>query len=237
MLSSVQNALRLIRQFSPEDPVLGVSEISRRMRLPKSTVSRLLGTLHAEGFVAHAGARGYRLLRHDRLREAAAAELLSLRNQTGETAHLTVLDQTDAVCIAFLAADEMWQTFNSAGFRMAAHASSSGKVLLAYAPSADVESAIARGLEPLTPRTIVDPDAFRAALRQIRADGIAMSRDEGVVGHVGIAAPVFDESGTAVGALSVVSRTQRTSPAVAAQHAALLQAAGMSVSRKLGFSG
>jgi DNA-binding IclR family transcriptional regulator len=247
MLSSVQNALRLIRQFSPDEPELGVNELSRRMHLPKSTVSRLLGTLHAEGFVAHVGARGYRLslrmhdlgtmaLRHERLREAASPELLRLRNQTGETSHLSILDHTDAVCIAYLAADGMWQTFTHAGSRMAAHASSSGKVLLAYADEMLVDAAIAAGLAPLTPHTIVDPQVFREALQQVRADGFAVSRDEAVIGHVGIAAPIFDEKAKAVGALSIVTQRARCSAAVAAQHIALLLDAGRTVSRNLGFT-
>lgn len=212
--SAVARALSLLTAFSFVDPVLGVSELGRRVKLPKSTVHRLLGILVQEGFVERTPDDRYRLslklyeigqevVSTRVLRQVGHVPLERLHNDSGEAAHLAVLSGADVVYLDRLESPQMMGLFTKVGRRRAAHATSSGKVLLAYGSQADVDDVIAAGLPRLGPRTITTRTRLMQALADIRKAGYAISADESAPGVVSIAAPIFDRLGACVAAVSV----------------------------------
>jgi DNA-binding IclR family transcriptional regulator len=215
--------MAVVSAFSYAEPVLGVSELSRRLGVGKSTVHRILATLAADGFVERTADDRYRLsLRlyeigqevaaSNELRERAHPALERLRNETGETAHLAVLAGTDVVYLDRLESPHMLGLMTRIGRRRAAHATSSGKCLLAFGPPSAVALVVAGGLPRLGPRTITTPGLLRRALREVRARGYAVSVEESAPGVVSVGAPIFDASGECVAAMSVAGPISRMPP-------------------------
>ncbi len=212
--SAVARALALLTAFTFADPVLGVSELGRRVNLPKSTVHRLLSILVSEGFVERTADERYRLslklyeigqevVSSRVLRQVGHVPLEKLHNDSSEAAHLAVLSGSDVVYLDRLESPQMMGLFTKVGRRRSAHATSSGKVLLAYGTQADVDDAVAAGLPRLGPRTITTRTRLNQALAEIRKAGYAISSDESAPGVVSIGAPIFDRLGSCVAAVSV----------------------------------
>jgi DNA-binding IclR family transcriptional regulator len=229
--SAVARALSLLTAFSFNDPVLGVSELGRRVNLPKSTVHRLLRILVQEGFVERTPDERYRLslklyeigqevVSTRVLRQVGHVPLERLHNETGEATHLAVLSGTDVVYLDRLESPHMMGVFTRVGRRRAAHTTSSGKVLLAFGTQADVDEVVKGGLPRLGPRTITTRTRLTHALAEVRKAGYAVSTDETGAGIVSIAAPIFDRAGTCVAAVSVAGPLIRMPPE---QHAKLVR--------------
>jgi IclR family KDG regulon transcriptional repressor len=234
--STVHKAMAVVSAFSYEEPVLGVSELARRLGIGKSTVHRILATLAADGFVERTPDDRYRLsiklyelgqqvAASNELRERAHPVLERLRNESGETAHLAVLAGTDVVYLDRLESPHMLHLMTRIGRRRAAHATSSGKCLLAYGPPAAVATVVAGGLARLGPRTISSPALLRRALVDVRARGYAVSVEESAPGVVSVAAPIFDVTGACVAAMSVAGPISRMPPESLDRFARLVLAA------------
>jgi DNA-binding IclR family transcriptional regulator len=247
-LSTVTNAARLLKAFRSREATLGVSELARRLDLGKSAVHRLLVTLAAEGLIEQdPRSGGYRLgvvmielgeavKVHIDLHAAAGPVLAHLRDETGETCQVGVLDGLDVVYVDRLESAYSLRLFTETGRRVPAHCTSSGKVLLAHLPEAELQARTAGPFPRLTPHTIVDAAALRHELATVRARGWAEAVDEREIGIVSIAAPVRDRYGEVVAALSVGAPTARFGTTVRRRHAAALLEAGEAISRRLGWS-
>ena len=247
-LSTVHNALRLLQQFSYEEPVLGVSDLARRLNLAKSTTSRLAATLLAEGFLETTPHHRYRLgirvyelgmlvVSGLELREVAQPVLMRLRNTTGETVHLAVLDGVEVVYLDRIESQNTLRLFSRIGRRNWAHTTSSGKAILAYSRPEVVEAVIEAGLPKVTSRTITSRRALLATLEKARNDGYVHSLDESEVGVSSVAAPIFGHLGTVVAAISVAGPSARLTPSVVPRVAFQVRDAAAEISRSMGFRG
>lgn len=248
-LSSVRNAARLLKVFLSREESLGVSELARRLGLGKSTVHRLLSTLAAEGLIEQDPTTGgYRLglvvfelgeaVRvHLDLHSAAGPVLASLREQTRESSQIGVLDGHEVVYVDRLESSQSLRLFTETGRRVPVHCTSSGKVLLAHLPPAvlaeTVESLV---LTPLTPHTITERDALLAELAKVRRRGWAEAVNEREIGVASVAAPVRNDRGVVVAAISIGAPTVRLPAAQRRYLGALVLEAGEAVARRLGWS-
>jgi DNA-binding IclR family transcriptional regulator len=120
------------------------------------------------------------------------------------------------------------------GAQLPIHASALGKAILAYLPSSVLDDLTAEPLPRLTSR-MLSARELRAQFESIRERGVASERDEAILGEAGVAAPIFDHSGHAVGAVGVVGDTERIVPRGPAKGlvAAVAEAAA-GISRELG---
>jgi DNA-binding IclR family transcriptional regulator len=250
MLSSVHNAIKVLDCFSATDRELGVSELARRLRLGKSTVFRLCSTLVAGGLLEHNPGTGrYRLglhlyelgalvSVHMDLHEAAAPHLLDVRNRTGETVQLAVLDGREVVYVERLESSHTVRLFGRVGHRQPAHCTATGKVLLAHLPEAELDGLLdGWELPARTPYTITDHAALRKALAQVRRRGWGENTQEAEVGVASVAAPVCDATATVVAALSVAGPVMRLDGGSLRRFAAVVVEAADSVSQRLGYRG
>lgn len=225
ILSSVTNASRLLKEFSSRDRELGVSELSRRLALGKSTVHRLLVTLTAEHLLEHDPATGkYRLglamydlgaavaTRLD-LHEAVNPPLERLRNVTGETVQVAVLDEREVVYVERLDSPQTLRLFLEVGRRNDAHSTSTGKCLLAFRSEAEL-GRLLRGwkLKAKTSHTITNASLLRKELARIRSQGYARNVEEAELGVLSVAAPIRDISGGVVAAMSAAGPITRMEP-------------------------
>jgi IclR family transcriptional regulator, KDG regulon repressor len=218
-LSTVTKTLRVLEAFSFAEPVLGVSELARKLGMGKSTVHRSLSTLLERGYVVKTPDDRYRLglKLHEmgqlvvsglRLREVAHGPLERLRMECKETVHLAVLDGTDVVFVDQMESAGLARMFNRVGRRVSAHATSSGKCLLAYndaAAQAVLESALSRR----APRTITTKVLLVEALHQVRTAGYAVSIEESEPGVASVGAPVFGRDGSCLAAVAMAGPALR----------------------------
>lgn len=193
---------------------LGVREIARRLDVHPSTASRLLSTLGAAGLLERRRDTGrYRIGPHvvglaaaavDRLPvvSQARAQLERLSAVTAETANLAILDGLHVVYVDQVTPAATVVMASWVGRRSPVHASSSGKVLVAFGPPAFADRVLAHARDKLTDKTVVDPARLRDVWRQVRRQGYAASAGELEDGLTTIAAPVL-VGDAAVAAISV----------------------------------
>src|SRR6201996_5297632 len=140
----LERGLRILTEFSPREPVLGAPELSRRLKIPRTTVFRLLQTLESLGFLERAAKdRNYRLgvavlrlgfeyLSSLELTDLGLPIIEALRNETGLTSHIVIRDGRDVVFVA--KAQSHTPIFSSVkvnvGTRLPAHATTHGQVLM-----------------------------------------------------------------------------------------------------------
>ena len=195
---------------------LSVGDAARALEVHPSTASRLLATLEDAGMVERdaitrrfqLGARilGLAASAVQRLPivSQARAELEELSTVTSETANLAILDRLHVVYVDQVTPAQTVVMASWVGRRSPAHASSSGKVMVAFGSPATRTALLRpdRRLEPLTAHTITDARALAGVLDQVRRRGFASSSGELEEGLVSVAAPVLVD-GRAVAAISV----------------------------------
>jgi DNA-binding IclR family transcriptional regulator len=223
---------------------LGTNEIARRTAMTPSTVSRQLGTLAAAGLVERVPASGrYRLgirlvqlanavLSRLDVREVARPHLLALVEATGETATLSVPGDEAAITVDFVSGSHQIQPVSRLGRPSIAHATSAGKVMLAFA-SRETPNA---PLRAYTPHTITDPAVLARELEQVRERGYATATGEREPGLTAIAAPVRSAAGELEAIVALQGPSSRFDEASAKAALPLLLERAGAISRELGWS-
>jgi DNA-binding IclR family transcriptional regulator len=192
-----------------------VTDIAAGTGLPKSTVHRILQSLVGWGFARADGTGGYlpgpRILtlagkmmsRFDPAQHADSA-LQSLRDRTGFTVHFAVRSGDEAVYVRKLEGLGPYHMASRVGMSMSLHATSIGKAILSRLHDEEVTAIASRtGLERRTPRTITDTTALLRHLAETRERGYSTDDEENESGIRCVGAPVFDHTGTVMGAVSI----------------------------------
>lgn len=226
-MKTVTKALGLLDFFSPEEPEFGLTALARRAGLDKATTLRLLRAMKERGFIEQdPRTRRYRLgaslLRLARMRvatvpgvEAAAPILQRLAEDTGQTAHMALAagNSLTVVLVAHGGPDPAAGARRpvTLGQKLPLHATASGIAYLAFAPKGALKEAVRPALERFTDMTPTDPDDVRRLVETARSGGVG-SVDRGFAPDlVELAAPLFDGTGHARGAIAVVTPLSQTS--------------------------
>lgn len=198
--------------FTPDTDALGISELSRRTGLAKSTVSRIVTELVERQFLERGGdgvRLGLRLFelgesatRPRDLRKIAIATMSDLRAAVGLTIHLAVLEGNEVVYIEILPTRDRPPLPSRVGGRMPAHATGVGKALLAWLPPAGLDALMADGLVKVGPNSITGPTRLRRELTKVRVDGVAYEREESSPGVACAASAIRVPSGEAIASMS-----------------------------------
>lgn len=245
-IQSVERAVAVLKLFGECETDLGVTELARRLKLHKSTVSRLLSTLEAGGFVQQDPRNGrYRLglqlatlagraLTQYELGDVARPWLRELANSTGETTTLSVLDGNEAVNIDQVLAPNPVKHLGWIGRRLPLHCTAAGKPLLAYQPVAVIERYLAAPLPRYTARTITNPALLRRELERVRAQGFALGQEEYEAELSAVGAAVFDFRGDVVASITVSGPSYRLPPPRLLELGAAVHHAAARISAQLG---
>jgi len=246
---TLQRVVRILDCFTQDRPELGVREVARLVDLSTSATGRLMAAMKDLGILNqnHAtktysvGTRmlawaGIYLSTSD-IHTTAYPFLQDLHQSTQETISLYILEGCERVCIERLESTQNVRfVAPRIGRRLPLHAGSAGKVLLAYLDEPRREEILASGaLTRLTEKTIVDPVQLRAELAKIRKDGYAFSNGEWILDAAGIAAPIFDRSGTICAALTISGPAQRFTPEIFSSYVEQVVRVAGCVSQALGF--
>lgn len=246
-LSSVGTAIALLKCFSAEEHELGVSELSRKLGVAKSTVHRLARTLVADGLLEqNPENEKYRLglalfglgalvRRRMNLSSEARQDLFALRNATGETVQLAILDGAEIMFVYNLESTQAIRVNSDIGVRKPAFCTASGRAILAFQPQDIVAAAFAAGLKRRTPKTEVDPARPRKLIAEVGQRGYAVEDEESEVGMRAIAAPVRGAGGVVVGSVAVAGPVQRLSKETLARIAPEVIRTAEVISGRLGY--
>lgn len=221
MSSTVAKALTLLDQFSEDEPELGLSELARRSKIDKASVHRMLSVMADAGLVEQRGdARLYRLgagvLRLARVREKCfpvtsiiQTAIGDLAAETGETAHASLISGRSLATICTHESNRSSRVSLVAGEVLPFHSTASGLAALAFSSPAFGDRILSVPMEAKTDRTITDPATLLDRLEDVRRWGFSESDQTNEDDVYGIAVPVFDSDGLAVGAIAVATPAHR----------------------------
>jgi IclR family transcriptional regulator, KDG regulon repressor len=212
VVQSLERAFAILDEVSRRPA--GVTDIADRVRLPKSTVARLLATLEdVEAVERFDGARwrigpGVTALTaavspERTLVSVAQPVLTDLVAELGEDAGLGLPDGNEVLYVAQAESDNPVQVRDWTGTRAPMHTVPSGLVLLAEWPGDALDAYLGGELGALTRRTITDPERLRKRLIDVREAGFAWGLGEFAEGIDSVAAPVRDARGNAIAAIHV----------------------------------
>jgi IclR family pca regulon transcriptional regulator len=217
--------LQIMNAFGPDAQSMTLSDVARKVDLPRATVRRSLLTLAHLGYVKEEG-RLFSLT--PRVLQLAAAYLgashaaailqpccENLAAEYGETFSVAALDGDSAVMIAYATPRRMYMDAPGIGLRLPAYCSAVGRVLLAALPEVEREGFL-RQLRPqaVTPRTVTDKAQLRTILARVATEGFAIAEEEAEVGFRSLAVQVRRVGGMVAFALNTGMHIERRSAEV-----------------------
>ena len=252
---AVSRAVSVLKVFESANGGLTAAQIAAKLDLNRSTVHRLLSVLEAEGLIARDYAyqaeprnSAYRLgptlvslgglaLRQINLRAIALPHLRSLAQKSGETVDLELLVGSDVMIIEEVHAEHMLRVGvgDNIGSRYPAHATSTGKLLLAGLSETELKATLPNKLAALTPFTITDKQILRDQLEEARQLGWASSWEELEIGLAAIGAPIAGRDGDLIGAVSISGPTARIDRSQIKNLAIMVMDTTRRITRDLGF--
>lgn len=221
-IQSLERGLEVILSLAEEQGGLTLSEVARRSGINRAAARRCLLTLADLGYVSVEGrtfsltprtlALGYAYLSSQPLATIAGPHLERLVAEVDESVSVGVLDGPDVVYIARITTRRIMAALINVGTRFPAHASSTGRVLLAYLPPDDFDAYLATSSrEQLTPATLTEPDDLRRDAAQVLDQGYVILDGELEVGLRSVAVPIRDGSGQVIAAVNIGSQASRVS--------------------------
>ena len=248
-LSTLDRICHILNAFSEDQKVLTLTEISRQLKLPKSTIHRFIAAMISHDLLHHAPdgngyQLGYQLIHWGTLaqnsialHERAMPILHELSEKTGETSVLSIRDGFSAVWLDQVESRQPVRWAKRVGMRVMLHAGASSKVLWAFLPDDEIEEILANiELVQLQPNTIADRDKMRSELKRIRQQGYATSHEETDKGALGVAAPVFDYSGRLAAGIGIIAPINRMPPEEMQRIIPIVLEAASKLSKQLGAS-
>ena len=219
-MGGLAKGLAVIRAFTRDHAALNLSDIARSAGIPAATARRCLLTLEELGYVTRNGRNfllrpkvlelGAAYLESMNIEHVTKTHLEELARNTSDSAALCVLDGVEIVYVARASVRTLVRLEAHVGSRFPAHATSTGRVLLAGVGTDRLQRYFETAtLEPLTERTVTDPAKLRSLVVECRRAGYSVVEDELAYGVIALAVPVLDHRGRVVAALNTSSHTRR----------------------------
>jgi IclR family KDG regulon transcriptional repressor len=246
-LSSVAAAVRVLKCFSEVEPEIGISSLAKRLSLAKSTVHRLAVTLTSEGLLEQSPETGrYRLginlfvmgaLVRRRLDVSNMAQpfLNVLRERTGETIHLAVMNETNILYLYNLESRQAIRMKSYIGTIKPAFCTCEGRAIVAFGSTELMNKVLSSPLTARTPETQTDPTKLVKMFAEVRAHGYAIDDEESEQGMRGISAPLRDITGQVVAAIGIGGPSQRLTLKKLRGLAPVLLSTAEAISTQLGY--
>lgn len=246
-VSSVMKVFGILQALG-EERENGITELSQRVMMSKSTVYRFLQTMKTLGYVSQEGESekyaltlklfelGAKALQNVDLIRSADIQMREISRQTKETIHLGALEEDSIVYIHKIDSLYNLRMYSRIGRRNPLHSTAIGKVLLAWRDRPEVE-AILKNVEftRSTSRTLTSQEALMPVLEQVRAQGFGEDNEEQEEGLRCIAVPVFDRFGRVIAGLSISFPTIRFSEELKKDVVAMLHLAAKNISDQMGY--
>lgn len=221
-LLTLERGLTVLRAFDQSRPEMQLSEVATVTGLSAAVARRCLNTLVQLGYVAKIGRKfvltpevlvfGSAFLASASIDTVVSEHLQRLRDETGDSASISVLSGEDILYLSHIPTKRHIRLNAGVGTRFPAHATSMGKVLLAYLPAVTLEKYLSEArLARFTDHTLTSSDMLRRHLHEVREKGYASSLNELDYGLVSVAVPVFDDHGKVLAAINCSTGSSRIS--------------------------
>jgi len=250
MVPAVQKAFQVLQALtSDNDGWMGISEICRAIGISKATAHATLSTLKALGYVDQnpsskqygLGARLLELSSAYHNRMGSVINIFNsiasdLNHQFNETSYMAVLEGTDIIYTAKYDSSRPLRMSSQVGTRLPAHATGLGKALLtSYTNETLAQLYNNFTFHPFTPNTITNLQDLIHCIETVRVDGVAYDHCDYWPDVECVAAPVQDDSGQIVLAISLAQPSSRVTPETLKQEAEAIRKAAQQFSNVLGF--
>jgi len=222
IIQAVSHALDLLEQFHGDIDELGVTELSKRLKLHKNNVFRLLATLESRGYIEQNKAtENYRLglkalelgqtfIKQMGLLRQAKPILEQMVEACNETSYVAIYKDNYIVYLDVVETNLTVRVVSRVGSRLPAFCTAAGKVHMAYMTEEELEELLGKiRFEQITPTTVSSAEAMREELVKVREQGYAMDDEELDLGVRCISAPIRDYTRRIVGAISISGPTMR----------------------------
>jgi len=247
--NAVERTFSILELVAESTNGLSNSDISRRLKVPKSSASYILRVMENRGYLIRADDGKYRLglrlmslsrgqIAHADVREIAKPVLEQfLRKSRMSEAHLAVLDSGRAVYVEKVEAENSFIKMDIwVGHRLPVHTTAIGKVLVANLADAEIEKILTmRGMEKKTRKSITSRAKFLQEIAKVREYGVAIDNEENSVSVRCLAAPVYDANGAIVAALGTSSTILQLEETNLPRVIELIKEAAHKVSEKMGY--
>lgn len=249
IIQAVSHALDLLEQFHDEVDELGVTELSKRLKLHKNNVFRLLATLESRNYIEqNRVTENYRLglktlelgqtfIKQMGLLRQSRPVLEALVKECNETTYVAILKDSHIVYLDVVETDLTVRVVPRVGARLPAYCTAAGKVQIAYMTDEELEHYLpVREMKRYTPKTLVDRDELKKHLKLVAEQGYAVDDEELDVGVKCVGAPIRDYTRRIIGAVSISGPSMRFSDErMEKELIPLVVRSGEEISHKLGY--
>jgi IclR family KDG regulon transcriptional repressor len=246
-IQSVTHALDVLEQFNAKVDEIGITELSKRLKLHKNNIFRLLATLEARGYIEQNKAtENYRLglkclqlgqfymNRMDFLTEARTT-LVELAKSVNESCYVAVKKGAAIVPLDFVEPENPVRVVSLIGRALPLHCTAPGKIHLAF-EGEDAAESLPEKLERFTNKTIIDREALLRQLKQVGSAGYALDNGEFMEEVTSVAVPIRDHTRALVGSLTIAGPASRlTAERVEKEIVPLITRGGNGLSDRLGY--
>jgi IclR family transcriptional regulator, KDG regulon repressor len=245
----LERSLRVLELLARAPEGLSIAELSRQLSAPKSSVFNILATLEQTGYIRSSNGAGkyvlttklYRVgsatLARFSLRQVLHPLLVELVARTSETANLGILDGAEAIYVDSIEGPERVRVAVTTGERLELHCTALGKALAAHLPPERLAPLLkSRRLAARTPHTLKTTRALLAQLEQIRRQGYALDDEEDHLDIRCLGAPVRDDTGSVVAAVSMTAPKHRLLDEAIPEKAGLVMNVAARMSHALGYA-
>lgn len=247
-VKSVRRAIKILESFGSEEG-MSVTDISKKLNFPKSSVHEILSTLVMENILEkdpdnsryHLGLKLFELGNRARsnleIRKIATPFLKELNSEFDETVHLTVLDNYEVLYIECFESTKCLRTYSVIGVRAPLHCTAVGKAIFAFLPEDEIEQIIkTKGLEKFTENTITDKNSLIEDLKRITDIGYTVDNMEHEEGVRCVGAPIRNHRGAVFASISVSGPSQRIPPEEIPEIAKIVMSTAAEISKKMGYT-
>lgn len=248
VVRALAKGLSILALFDAENRERALDEIAEHAGLPRMTAYRMIRTMESAWFLVrdpvtnryHLGpallASTYLSEGYAELAAIVRPYLQELVEKTGEAATLAIEVDGVAVSVDMVDTPRPFRREVAVGRIIGDTANANGKIFAAFKSPAEREAIVGEAHPQLTPNTITDPQALARELERVAKEGVAFDIEERNVGTCAVAAPVRDQLGKVMAALSVVAPTGRFGPSEKSSHAEAVKASAAALSAFLGYS-
>jgi DNA-binding IclR family transcriptional regulator len=247
-IQSLERAFAILEQVATNRGGISLAELCKSVGLHSSTTFHLIRTMVQLNYASQdpeskkykIGRKVFALaagaLDENELASRAMPVLERLTDRTRESSHFAIRSGDDVIILAKISGTGMFQLVDRAGAVRPANATALGKVLLAAMTPIQIERYFEKSeLQRFTPRTIVERDALRAELDQVRRDGIAFDDGEFDAEARCVAVPVYDFLGRVAGAIGISGPMWRLSLQSLHEKSKTVRKSATEFSAELGF--
>ena len=249
IIQAVDHALDLLEQFHDDVDELGVTELSKRLKLHKNNVFRLLATLESRGYIEqNRVTENYRLglktlelgqtfIKQMGLLRQSRPVLEALVRDCNETTYVAILKDFHIVYLDAVETDLTVRVVTRVGSRLPAYCTAAGKIQLAYMTDEELDNYLpTKEMKRYTANTIVDRDELKKHLAIVAEQGYAIDNEELDSGVRCVGAPIRDYTRRIIGAVSISGPSMRfTDERLEKELIPMVKKAAEEISTKLGY--